>query len=292
MMDITLTPFKRRYVENWRKDVQKHLEEGSICRIVVAQINSDDEEGSEQPVNPTTPLPPPPSGNRAKQISREKSSSEKLADMAVSSSLHIQAFPSVRFMYTNAVEQQKKNSEKLFGGIPVSGRQVSRKDVAEAVNVSEDKNESKPLVIVDPQLMTPLEHPELSTQENKKPSKDVRFPMKITSLQSQGESKKYGRLPLFAKCKIQSTERNSFVVSRSNLLKNGKAKNHSFLTLPVRFQVQAQTNDRLIQSSDKYILKEKTNLSQTPRKDFRRSPRKVDFPLATPRVSSNTVWAW
>ena len=38
-MDITLTPFKRRYVENWRKDVQKHLEEGSICRIVVAQIN-------------------------------------------------------------------------------------------------------------------------------------------------------------------------------------------------------------------------------------------------------------
>lgn len=113
-------------------------------------------------MNPTTPLPPPPSGNRGKQISREKSSSEKLADIAVSSSLHIQAFPSVRFMYTNAVEQQKKNSEKLFGGIPVSGRQVSRKDVAEAVNVSEDKNESKPLVIVDPQLMTPLEHPELS----------------------------------------------------------------------------------------------------------------------------------
>lgn len=80
-------------------------------------------------------------------------------------------------MYTNAVEQQKKNSEKLFGGIPVSGRQVSRKDVAEAVNVSEDKNESKPLVIVDPQLMTPLEHPELSTQENKKPSKDYLSPI-------------------------------------------------------------------------------------------------------------------
>lgn len=212
--------------------------------------------------------------------------------MAVSSSLHIQAFPSVRFMYTNAMEQQKKNSEKLYVGIPVNGRQVSRKDTEE-VNEPEVQNDGKPLVIVDPQLMTPLEHPELSTQENKKPSnKDVRFPMKITPLQSQGETKKYNKLPLFAKCKIQSTERNSFVVSRSNLLKGGKAKNHSFLTLPVRFQVQAQTNDRLIQSSDSYILREKTNLTQTPRKEFRRSPRKVDYPLATPRVASNTIWAW
>ncbi|XP_022301507.1 uncharacterized protein LOC111109607 [Crassostrea virginica] len=291
-MDITLTPFKRRYVENWRKDVQKHLEEGSICRIVVAQINSDDEETPEPAAKPTTPFPPPPSANRGKQISREKTPNEKLADMAVSSSLHIQAFPSVRFMYTNAMEQQKKNSEKLYVGIPVNGRQVSRKDTEE-VNEPEVQNDGKPLVIVDPQLMTPLEHPELSTQENKKPSsKDVRFPMKITPLQSQGETKKYNKLPLFAKCKIQSTERNSFVVSRSNLLKGGKAKNHSFLTLPVRFQVQAQTNDRLIQSSDSYILREKTNLTQTPRKEFRRSPRKVDYPLATPRVASNTIWAW
>ncbi|XP_061186492.1 uncharacterized protein LOC133194566 [Saccostrea echinata] len=289
-MDISLTPFKRRYVENWRKDVQKHLEEGSICRIVVAQINSEDEDNSDSAPKPTTPLPPP-SGNRAKQVSREKTPNEKLADMAVSSSLHIQALPSVRFMYTNAMEQ-KKNSEKLYGGFPVAGRQSSRKDAQETVNSQEDETEAKPLVIVDPQLMTPIDHPELSTQENKKPNgKDVRFPMKISSLKPQVESKKYSRLPLFAKCKIQSTERNSFVVSRSNFLKNGKAKNHSFLTLPVRFQVQAQTNERLIQSSENYILKEKTNLSQTPRNDAR-SPRKVDFPLPTPRVASNTVWAW
>ncbi|XP_048739533.2 uncharacterized protein LOC125653903 [Ostrea edulis] len=290
-MDITLTPFKRRYVENWRKDVQKHLEEGSICRIVVTQINSDDEENSEACPKPTTPLPPP-SGNRAKQVLREKTPTEKLADIAVSSSLHIQALPSVRFMYTNAMEQ-KKNSEKLYGGIPVNGRQNLRKEVQEVVNVTEDQTEAKPLVIVDPQLMTPLEHPDLSTQENKKPSsKDVRFPMKITPLKPQVESKKYNRLPIFAKCKIQSTERNSFVVSRSNFLKNGKAKNHSFLTLPVRFQVQAQTNDRLIQSSENYILREKSNFTQTPRIESRRSPRKVDFPLATPRVASNTIWAW
>ncbi|KAK3101969.1 hypothetical protein FSP39_007705 [Pinctada imbricata] len=244
MTDICLTPFKRRFVENWRKTVQKHLDDGSICRIVVAQIEEDDED-VEPPAKVQEP-PPTPRGDRSRTRppNREKSASEKLAELAVNSSLHIKALPSVNFAYTNGNDQKLNVVNKR-------PKSRSRKEYEEEKGTIDETEDKQPIVIVDPQLMTPTGNTNVNVIEEqnvKTVEKSVKFPLRITSVSKPNtETNKYNksRLPLFAKCKIQSADQNSFVVSRSNLLKKGNLQNHSFLTLPVRFQVQSQHGERL-----------------------------------------------
>ena len=206
-----------------------------------------DDDEYESPAKPFE-LPLTPTGDRAKSrkgIQREKSASEKLAELAVNSSLHIKALPSVNFTYTGANEQKPNTAKR-----PKSRARIEKENDNQNVEKDDSSVERQPIVIVDPQLMTPTNHPDVNTsnddQNKKTVEKSVKFPLRITSLNKPTtETNKYNkRLPLFAKCKIQSADQNSFVVSRSNVLRGGNLQNHSFLTLPVRFQVQPQHGER------------------------------------------------
>ncbi|XP_071134031.1 uncharacterized protein, partial [Mytilus edulis] len=232
IMDTNLTPFKRRYVDNWRKEVNKHLRAGTMCITLT-----------------DTSLPNVALDNQIKnkfEVSSNGTISHEMATQTVNSTKQSSNIKRVSFKYSKNADQNKGTEKVHEGNHSNSARKISQKPSYQRheINACEDiEEEHTPLVIIDPQLMTPMRNYEINSQErssNNRPKsieRNINNPFKFTSVQNSRDIIPEKKKEVWSiRCQVQSRDRNSFVVSRSNLFKYNDISNHSFLNLPSRFQ--------------------------------------------------------
>ncbi|CAC5365884.1 unnamed protein product [Mytilus coruscus] len=235
-MDMHLTPFKRRYVDNWRKEVNKHLRAGTMWKTLtdtsLSNVALDNQIKNKFEVSSNGTI----SHEIATQTSSGTDNSTKQTKR-------------VCFKYSrldNNVDQSK-GTEKMHEGMQSNcARKINQKPSYQRneKNPCEDiEEEHTPLVIIDPQLMTPMRNYEINPQEkssNNRPKsieRNINNPFKFTSVQNSRDIYPEKKKEVWSiRCQVQSRDRNSFVVSRSNLFKYNDITNHSFLNLPSRFQ--------------------------------------------------------
>ena len=248
-MDTCWSPFKRRFIENWRKEVNKHLRAGTMCKIVTDNSFPSVKEDE------TKDMPAAASNvNASHEISTQTSP-------RMNSNSKQQK---VRFAHRMpTMESQDRKSDLLQEGVQSNG---IRKSSHRAFYYRHDKNknngdnnkmnntdeEPTPLVIIDPQLITPVRNYEINTADKvyrpKNNERTIHNPFKFSSIQKSQDSQ-YKNKEMFVRCQIQSRDRNSFVVSRSNLIKYTNVSNHSFLSIPSRFQTDKQINQQTTQEA-------------------------------------------
>lgn len=258
-MDINMTPFKRRYVDNWRKDVNRHLRAGTICKIVVhALLPGESYDENYQIISLKADITKP------QEISTQTSPSSAISasNTAVNSSQQRNKFTHSR----SDSEKNRKNERHHENVQNNNSRKSGQRGIyhnSETANKKDQEEEKIPLVIIDPQLITPPSAQSYDTTQLEKrlanrPKTNERNanPFKFTSLtkQNQAETEKKSEkwsIENYQKkkdvwsirCQVQSRDKNSFVVSRSNIINyNGTTNvtNHSFLNLPARFQTDKQ----------------------------------------------------
>lgn len=247
-----MTPFKRRYVDNWRKDVNRHLRAGTICKIVVHS------------------LLPGETYDEYKQIVSVVSDTVKSQEISTQTSPRGTAVVNTttnssqqrsKFAYTRTDGEKTIKTERQEGvqcnGIRKTGHRANQHRSI-TPNKKESEEEAIPLVIIDPQLITPPAAQSYDTSQLEKrlasrPKTNERNanPFKFTSLvkQNQAENSQEKKSDKWSienyqkkrdvwsiRCQVQSRDKNSFVVSRSNIIKYNGTTNHSFLNLPARFQ--------------------------------------------------------
>lgn len=281
-----MTPSKRKHVENWLSKVDKYLEENGMCTHVISIIDHDpnDTEAVARPLDNVT------SGDGERPKSRrELKTPDPKSEVYRNTTL-----PNVKYKSSYA-EELKRKSRQLLEGMNV----LRGADQARNMNVSGEEMypyRGAALVIVDPQLITPTTDlnniPQITRQRTKveervkvEEKEDV-IP-KYETLKGNMEARRLTKQEIFARCKIQSQDKDSFVVSRSNVkIKNTDKKqitNHSFLTLPLRFQLDTHRKRILTRDRVNNIPGNVQDHTETPRRRMEAS---------NPKLLQSAVWAW
>ncbi|XP_069142579.1 uncharacterized protein [Argopecten irradians] len=273
MTDLCLlSPLKRKFIENWIHEVTRSYADGTICRVVLSSIayDPDDREECARPNDQTL--------IRISNHEKHKKFVDYTTNNNNNNNSQVQQLPAVTLSYINA-EKLKKNDNKdvsMFGYEMYNDKNRDKND---------QRDENKRFIIVDPQMITPSGHTAVvrkSVQkhhENEAPHTRVQ---RESSFTYRKETKEF-----YAKCKLHSSNKNGFVISRSNFRNQGAWKNHSFLDLPIRFRHDSQKANRASQLT-------------INSKDSPSSAQKIDGNAnATRRTESHNtkmittaVWAW
>ncbi|XP_033746431.1 uncharacterized protein LOC117331702 [Pecten maximus] len=271
MTDLCLlSPLKRKFIENWIHDVTRSYADGSICRVVLSSIayDPDDREQCARASDHTLP-------DKVFRISNHDKQ-KKFVDYTTNNSSQVQQLPAVTFSYVNAEKHKKhdNNGVAMFGYEMFNDKNRDKND---------QRDDNKRFIIVDPQMINPSGQTSVvrksvqKHQENETPHSRVN---RESSFTYKKETKEF-----YAKCKLHSSNKNGFVISRSNFRNQGTWKNHSFLDLPIRFRHDSQKATRASQLT----LHSKDPPSSTLQKADGNTRRNE---VNNPKMITTAVWAW
>lgn len=278
-----LSPSKRKFVENWIREVTKSYTDGSLCRAVLNSVPCDPDEHEHVSTRPRDNLLP----DKVIRISNVHRNNKNVEYSVRNNNVpaHAQQLPAVTVSFYNVDGNKKYNSN----AVPT----LSARDANDVYNEkckvrNEKRDDGRRLIIIDPQMLTPSG----LTSSNRKlvpklPDTDSSQMVTRGNRESPVTPRKETK-EIYTKCKLHSTHKNGFVISRSNLQNQGTWINHSFLDIPERFRHNSQKSPRASQ-----LTPNSKELTSSPLQtidngdNFRRNERIINQKLLTP-----AVWAW
>ena len=268
MADIVLSPFKKKLIEDWAKEVSKFYKDGSICRYVLSSINKDTHD-NEIAIRPSE-------SQQSERIIREStgnSRTPRFSECRTRENTNIQSLPAVALSYLHVNDKRHTDIAKVnILNLARDEQRLYKSRRHENNAMEEGDEECPPLVIVDPQMITPAGN--LPNYQRRETTIHIQNSPRLPTRHRES-SFTYRRQPgeVFTNCKIHSSGKNSFVVSRTNIRGSMHWKNHSFLDLPARFR--NSENVKTPKISQPKIPKEPSELVKN-----------------TENVATPTVWAW
>ncbi|XP_060076260.1 uncharacterized protein LOC132555898 [Ylistrum balloti] len=271
MTDLCLlSPLKRKFIENWIHEVTRSYADGSICRVVLSSIayDPDDREECARPNDHSLQ-------DKMIRISTNDKH-KKHVDYTTTNNNRVQQLPAVTFSYVNADKHKKhdNNGVSMFGYEMYNDKNRDKSD---------QRDDNKRFIIVDPQMINPSGQSSVIRKSVTKHHENETQPTRVnreSSFTYRKESKEF-----YAKCKLHSSNRNGFVISRSNFRNQGTWKNHSFLDLPIRFRHDSQKATRASQLT--LNSKESSAMQKT---DGNGNSRRTES--HNPKMITTAVWAW
>ncbi|OWF51655.1 uncharacterized protein LOC110448864 [Mizuhopecten yessoensis] len=273
MSDLCLlSPLKRKFIENWINEVTRSYADGSICRVVLSSIpyDPDDREECARPNERTLP-------DKIIRISTHDKH-KKHVDFTTSNNSQVQQLPAVTFSYIHVDKHKKQDN----GAVPMFGYEMYNDKNRDK---NDQRDDNKRFIIVDPQMINPssqtavVRKSVIKQHENDSPQTRVN---RESSFSLKKESKDF-----YTKCKLHSSNKNGFVISRSNFRNQGTWKNHSFLDLPLRFRHDSQKATRASQLT---IHSKEATPSAQQKADGNNTSRRIDS--HNPKMITTAVWAW